>query len=136
MIGDELRARSRRFAMDVIDLCLGLGPGRLGHLVTPQLLRAGTGVAANHRAATQGRSRKEFVAKLSVVIEEADESEFWLDVLETKGHGPTGEVRRLRQEASELRAIFGKSRATALKRLKQERKRKGREKPDSPPPLP
>jgi hypothetical protein len=72
-------------------------------------------IAQRHIAA----SRKEFVAKLSVVIEEADESEFWLDVLETKRHGPANEVKRLRQEARELRAIFGKSRSTAARKLKR-----------------
>ena len=118
MVGDELRARSRQFALDVIDLCMALGTNQLSHLVTPQLLRAATGVAANHRAASQCRSRKEFIAKLSVVIEEADESELWLDVLETKRQGAPEAVKRLRREAAELRAIFGKSRSTAIKRRK------------------
>ena len=107
--------------MDVIDLCLSLGSSQLAHIVRPQLLRAGTGVAANHRAASHCRSRKEFVAKLSVVIEEADESELWLDVLETKRHGAPAEVKRLRQEAVELRAIFGKSRSTAAAKLRKKR---------------
>jgi four helix bundle protein len=72
MIGDELRARTRQFALDVIGLCLKLGRDDVGRLIAPQLLRSGTGVAANHRAAGQSRSRREFVSRLSVVIEESE----------------------------------------------------------------
>jgi four helix bundle protein len=122
MVGDELRARTRQFALNVIDLCLKLGSGDLARLVRPQLLRAGSGVAANHRAATWCRSRREFVARLSVVIEEADESELWLDVLETRGHEPIDAVTPVRREAQELRAIFIASRTTALSRLRRQRK--------------
>jgi four helix bundle protein len=84
MVGDELRSRTRQFALDVIDLCLRLGMGDLAQLIRPQLLRSATGVAANHRAASRGRSRREFISRLKVVIEEADESELWLDILEAK----------------------------------------------------
>jgi len=99
VVGDELRLRTRQFALDVIDLCLRLGTGDLAQLIRPQLLRAATGVAANHRAASRGRSRREFISRLKVVIEEADESELWLDVLEAKRHGPPELVRRLRQRS-------------------------------------
>jgi four helix bundle protein len=76
-------------------------------------------VAANYRAAARSRSRREFIAKLGVVIEEADESELWLDILETRHHGPPETVKRLRREASELRAIFIASRRTAAAKLKK-----------------
>jgi four helix bundle protein len=121
MIGDELRTRTRRFALDVIALCAHLGHDDLGRLIRPQLLRAGTGVAANHRAAGHSRSRREFVARLSVVIEETDETELWLDFLETLGYGPLELVRRLRTEAVQLRAIFSASRATAAAKLQKRR---------------
>ena len=85
----------------------------------PQLLRAGTGVCANYRAASRARSPKEFVAKLSVVIEEADESELWLDFLETRRYGQLASVKRLRNEAVELRSIFMASRRTAAAKLKR-----------------
>jgi four helix bundle protein len=119
VIGDELRARTRQFALDVIELCLNLGSDDLAKLIRPQLLRAGTGVAANHRSASRPRSRRDFIAKLSVVIEEADESELWLDVLETRRFGPLELVIRLRREARELRAIFVTSRRTAIKRRRK-----------------
>jgi len=114
MIGDELRARTRQFALDVIDLCCQLGRDDVGRMIRPQLLRAGAGVA-NHRAAGHSRPRREFISRLSIVIEEADESELWLDVLEVRREGPVDAVRRLRREASELRAIFSASRTTAAK---------------------
>ena len=116
MIGDQLRARTRQFAIDVIRLCLQLGTDDLAKLVRPQLLRAGTGVAANNRAASRCRSRKDFVSRVAVVIEEADESELWLDVLETFEHSPLNRVVSLRAEATELRAIFVASRQTAIER--------------------
>jgi four helix bundle protein len=122
VIGDELRARTRQFALDVIDLCLKLGRDHFSRLVRPQLLRAATGVAANHRAAGRSRSPKEFVAKLGVVIEEADESELWLDFLDTRSQGPPEAVKQLRQESTELRAIFVASRRTAAKRLERRRR--------------
>lgn len=114
MIGDELRARTRQFALDVISPCVKLGSEDLGRLVRPQLLRAGSGVAANYRAACRARSRREFTARLATVIEETDEAELWLDILESQRHGPQDAVRRLRREAAELRAILSKSRSTVL----------------------
>ena len=120
MTGETLRARTRAFAMDTIDVCLELGNGPLARLVQPQLLRAATSVAANNRAAGRSRSRREFIAKLGIVIEEADESELWLDVLETKRLGPAEKVKRLRQESFELCAIFVASRRTAASKLKKQ----------------
>jgi four helix bundle protein len=119
---NELRERTRRFALDVVRLCLKLGHDDLGQLIRPQLLRAGTGVATNHRAASRGRSGKEFAARLGVVVEEADESEFWLDVLREFAYGPQPDVASLHQESVELRAIFSASRTTVLARLKNRRK--------------
>ena len=124
MNADELRARSRRFALDVVRLCLKLGQDDLGRLIRPQLLRAGTGVATNHRAAGRGRSDKEFASRLGVVVEEADESEFWLDALRELNYGPIADVGRLHQESVELRAIFSASRSTMLTRIKKSAKAK------------
>jgi four helix bundle protein len=114
MTGDPLRARTRQFALD------------LAKLIRPQLLRAGTGVAANNRAAGRCRSRKDFISRLGVVVEEADESELWLDVLETKRHGPLDRVASLRQEAIELRAIFVTARRTSIERARQDRLKNAR----------
>ena len=129
MIGDELRQRSKRFALDVVRFCLKLGSDDLGRLIRPQLLRAGTGVATNHRAACRGRSDKEFASRLGVVIEEADEAQFWFEVVIELSYGPKEVALRLRKEAEELTAIFGASRRTVLakiRRRKQSRDVKGR----------
>ena len=119
---EELRARTRAFALDVIDLCLQFGNDDLARLVRPQLLRAGTGVAFNYRAANRSRSRREFGSKLAIVLEEADESELWLDVLTVRRYGPQDVVARLRGEAVELRAIFAASRATVVDRSRKRRR--------------
>jgi four helix bundle protein len=96
---------------------------RLGHAHTGgQLLRSGTSVAANYRAACRGRSDKEFCAKIGLVAEESDESLLWLDLL--AGDSPGGRGRNyelLRQEADELTAIFSASYKTARANLKKQK---------------
>lgn len=83
----------------------------IGH----QLLRAGTSVAANCRAVCRSRSRAEFLAKLAIVIEEADESAFWLELLADGGLVPEPKLKDLQSEANQLVAIFNASRTTAKK---------------------
>jgi len=119
MIADELRARTRQFALDVIVLCGRFGFGDLARVVRPQLLRAATGIAANYRAACRSRSRREFVSRLGVVVEECDEAELWLDVVETMSLGNPQRTSALRTEATELLAVMSTSRRTARQRLKQ-----------------
>jgi len=116
---EALRFRCRKFAHDVVDLCLTLGHDDLAAVIRRQLLRAATGVATNQRASRRARSRKEFASRLAVVLEEADESESWLDLCEAKGRGAAATVRTLRQEAAELTAIFSRARATATQNLKK-----------------
>jgi four helix bundle protein len=113
---DELKDRTRRFALDVIDLCVKLGQDDFAKVVRWQLLRSGTGVASNYRAACRSRSRQEFASRLAVVVEEADECELWLDLLKERRCGEPDKVELLRREAVELRAIFAASRATTLRR--------------------
>ena len=123
MIAEDLRQRTEEFAGDVIGLCLRLEPDALGRLIQPQLLRAGSGVATNYRAARRSRSSKEFASRLAVVVEEADESEFWLGVLLKFRRGP--EVEKLHSESEQLRAIFSKSRSTTLDRIRAAKRSPG-----------
>jgi len=116
---EQLRARTRAFSIDVIALCLALGSDDLARLIRPQLLRAGSGVATNYRAACRARSSREFASRLATVVEESDESEFWLDVLQAFQRGEATTVGRLRKEAVELRAITARARATTLDKLKK-----------------
>jgi four helix bundle protein len=120
----ELKARTRQFALDVIDVCLTLGTDDFAQIARRQLLRAGTGVAANYRAACWSRSSREFASKLGTVVEEVDESELWLDFLLVKEYGVPEVVRRLQQEAIEFRAILSKSRATTLRKMRERKKRR------------
>ena len=110
---DELKQRTYRFALRVVELCRRYPRTPEGRVFCDQLIRAGTGVAANYRAACRGRSPREFIAKLGTVIEEADESEFWLCATRDLGVIALPEVELLRQEADELVAIFIQSQRTA-----------------------
>jgi four helix bundle protein len=110
---DALRARTKRFAFEVIDLVKAMPRNLASDAIARQLIRAGTSVAANHRAAGRARSRREFIAKLVVVVEEADEAELWLEALLHCDLAPRDRAVRLYREAIELRAIFVKSVATA-----------------------
>jgi four helix bundle protein len=121
MLADELRARTRQFALDVILLCAKLPLSDLTHVVRPQLIRSATGVAANYRAACRGCSSRELAARLAVVVEEADERELWLDVLSVDHEGPPDRVASLQNEAVQLRAIMARSRSTTLANLRQSR---------------
>jgi four helix bundle protein len=125
MIGEELRNRSRQFALDTIDLCAALGHDEIGGLVRPQLLRAATGLAANYRAACRARSAREFASRLAVVVEEADEAEFWLDVLVTKKRGAPASTTALHAESKQLRAVFSASRRTVLAKIRPSPRKEG-----------
>lgn len=85
-----------------------------GRAVANQFIRSGTSVAANYRAACRARSRAEFIAKIGVVEEEADETLFWLELIEEAGLLKSGRVDPLNTEADELAAIMAASRKSAL----------------------
>jgi four helix bundle protein len=109
----DLKDRTRAFALAVIRLVEDLPRGRSADVIGHQLLRAGTSVGANYRAACRARSRKEFLAKLGIVEEEADESQFWLDLVGERELGNTERVSQLRDEARQLVAIVVSSIRTA-----------------------
>ena len=81
MDADELKQRTKQFALRVLKLVEALPNNLQGRAVGGQLVRAGTSVGSNYRAACRGRSRAEFAAKLGIVEEEADESAFWLELI-------------------------------------------------------
>jgi four helix bundle protein len=108
-----LRDRTFRFAVCIVGFCRELPKTWEARRIAGQLFDAGTSVAANYRAACRARSRKEFIAKLGTVIEEADECEMWCALLQRCGIGSGSLLDKLYAEAGELRAIFVTSRATA-----------------------
>ena len=115
MTRDELKRRTKAFAIEAILLCRTLPRSLETYRLSGQLIDSATSVAANYRATCRSRSHKEFIAKLGVVIEEADESELWLDILITLGHCAKA-AEPLRKEADELTAIFVASTKTAQSR--------------------
>jgi four helix bundle protein len=111
----ELKDRTKAFAVRIVRLIRALPPGMESRVIGHQLIRAGTGVAANYRAVCRARSRAEFLAKISIVLEEADESAFWLELLVDTELVTESKLASLRSEADQLVAIFNASRATARK---------------------
>jgi four helix bundle protein len=109
----DLKERTRAFALAVVGLVEDLPRGRSGDAIGNQLLRSGTSVGANYRAACRARSRREFLAKLGIVEEEADETQFWLDLVAERGLADTDRVVALREEARQLVAIVVASIRTA-----------------------
>lgn len=108
MGADELLRRMKDFALDIIRILDKL-PNSIGNnTIKNQLVRSATGMAANYRAAIKARSVKEFTAKLGVVIEEADESWFWFDLL-TELNPTISDITILKSEAYQLTAIFTSS---------------------------
>jgi len=86
-------------------------------VIKRQLIRSATSVGANYRAACRARSRREFLSKLSIVEEEADESQYWLELLFELSRGRDDRLSNLQQESGELVAIFVASKKTARKGL-------------------
>ncbi len=110
---EAMKARTKKFALDVLAVVDDCNLSRPGDLrICTQLCEAATSVAANYRAACRGRSRREFAAKIGVVLEEADESQFWLERGEARNLGRSNLRARLLQESTELTAIFTASNIT------------------------
>ena len=109
----HLAARTRAFVSAVVQAVEELPRGRTADVIGLQLLRSGTSVGANYRAACRARSRREFIAKMGIVEEEADESEFWLGLLRERGLLDAERVSLLRREAEQILAMTVSSIRTA-----------------------
>jgi four helix bundle protein len=110
---EQLRDRTKAFALRVIRLYRSLPYKTDAQVLGKQLLRCGTSVAANYRAVCRARSKAEFVAKVGVVLEEADETVLWLELMTESGIVPLEKTEALLKEANELTAIFAASQRTA-----------------------
>src|SRR6185436_17829013 len=110
MDSDDLKKRTKQFALRILKLVAALPNTVEGRAVAGQLVRAGTSVAANYRAACRGRSKAEFIAKLGTVEEEADESAFWMELIIEGDLLKKELVQPLWNEANELVAIMTSSR--------------------------
>ena len=109
----ELKQRTKAFAIRIVKLFRSLPHTPDAQTLGKQVLRSGTSVAANYRAVCRARSRAEFVAKTGVVLEEADETVFWLELLTETGVLSEERTKYLLGEANELLAVFGASLRTS-----------------------
>jgi len=123
MNADDLKKRTKQFALRVLKLVAALPNTVAGRAIGGQLVRSGTSVGSNYRAACRGRSRAEFIAKLGVVEEEADESAFWMELIIEGELLKRKQVEALLSEAYELTKIMAQSRISAAKALARNVKR-------------
>jgi four helix bundle protein len=112
----EMKERTKKFALRILDLADALPRTRTGNVIAGQIVRSGTSVVANYRALCRARSRADFINKTSIVEEEADETCLWLELLIQRGVLPLRRIQSLLEEANELTAIFVASRKTAVSR--------------------
>jgi len=112
-VRQDLKARTKRFALDILRAAAELRPGTCGYLLQPQLVRSGTGVGANYRASCRAKSRADFISKMTTTEEESDETAYWLEVLIESGDVARARGAELLDEAQQLTAIFVTSIRTA-----------------------
>ena len=110
---EELKVRTKRFCVAILDFVDTLPRTPSGDALARQLARSGLGVAGNYRGACRGRSHTEFTARLGIVLEEADESELWMEVCDDRKMGEAQRRPWLLDESRQLRAIFSKACTTA-----------------------
>ena len=110
----ELKARTKTFALRIIKLTRAIPKSDdAGRVIAKQIIRSGTSVAANYRASCRARSQAEFISKIGIVEEEADETALWLELLIESGLMPARKLSALLTEANELTAVMVASRKTA-----------------------
>jgi four helix bundle protein len=113
---EVMKDRTKNFAKQIILLCRKLPKNREGNLIGNQIFRSGTSVASNYRAACRARSKAEFIAKMGIVEEEADETLFWLEVIAEVEIFNKDSISCLMQECNEILSIIVSSINTARKR--------------------
>jgi len=113
---EDMKERTMLYALRIIKVVKALGRSLEADVIARQLLKAGTSVPANYRAACRARSRSEFVAKMGIVEEEADESVFWLELIVRARMLRTSSLKGLLAEGNEIVAIAVKSKQTARSR--------------------
>jgi four helix bundle protein len=110
---ESLRDRTKAFAIRIVRLFRSLPNSPDAQIIGKQILRSGTAVGANYRSACRARSRQEFAARIGIVLEEADETVFWLELLEETGVIKHDRMTDLLGEARQLTAIFTTAQRTA-----------------------
>jgi len=113
MTPEEMKQRTKKFAVRIFKMADSLPRSTASQVVARQILRSGSSVAANYRSACRARSHSEFIAKLGVVEDEADETLFWLEFIVETRLLPAAKLDRLMDEARQLLAIVVASRKTS-----------------------
>jgi four helix bundle protein len=113
MTNEELKERTIEFAVRVMKFADSLPRTASGRVISDQAARSGGSVAANYRAAVRGKSRADFVNKITIVLEEADETDLWIEVAKRHGLVQAKRVANLQTEAVALTKIFNATRTTA-----------------------
>jgi len=124
MTPDEMKTRAKQFGLRVIRLAASLPRNRMGDDIGRQLLRAGTSIGANYRVACRSRTDKDFLARMGIVEEEADEALYWLELLADDGIVTAERLVDLQTEGNEILAIVVASNNTVKRRLGTARKPK------------
>lgn len=114
---NQLKNRTKEFAIEIVKLSELLPNKQIGWTITNQIIRSGTSVAANYRAVCRAKSDKDFISKMETVIEEADETLFWLELINELDLITNKDFSDLQKEANELIAIFVSSVKTVKNRL-------------------
>jgi four helix bundle protein len=109
----DLQTRTKQFALEIIRFCESLPKDETSRILSRQLIRSGTSVGANYRAACRAKSKPAFISKIGDVLEEADESGYWIELLAASGKVNASKAAPLLSEANELTAIFISSLNTA-----------------------
>ncbi len=117
---EDLRRRTKEFALHIIKLFRALPKTEEARVLGSQILRSGTAVAANYRSACRGRSRADFISKIGITVEEADETAFWLELLTDAGIVKKVRLEKLLVEANELVRIFQATRTTVKVRVQSQ----------------
>lgn len=107
----KMKLRTKKFAVDIIRFCESLRKSKASDVITFQIVKSATSTGANYRAVCKARSKKEFFSKLSIVVEEVDETEYWLEVIkDVELSNDTVALTELLKEANELNRIMSKAR--------------------------
>ncbi|MCX5804316.1 MAG: four helix bundle protein [Proteobacteria bacterium] len=116
---DDMKHRTKQFALDVIKCVESLPKGKTTDVLGRQLLRSGTSVGANYRAACRAKSTADFISKMGIVEEEADEAMYWMELLIDEGFVDLNSLESLMKEADEILAITVSSIKSTRMRIKK-----------------
>jgi len=110
---EKMKKRTKQLAVDVINFCNTLKVNKASSVITYQLVKSATSVGANYRAACRARSQKEFFSKVCIVVEEADETEYWLEIIdEVKLSKEINDLERILKESKEITKIMSKAKSS------------------------